>query len=113
MGRRIVSGGCHPTEQKNGDFAALRRLSPDGEELDGGGARVRDLPICLGMIWSGYSMVLEINEMGRRIVSGGCHLVERKNGDFAALRWLSPDGEELDGGGARVRALHPQVRTAR
>ncbi|CAA6675661.1 unnamed protein product [Spirodela intermedia] len=22
---------------KNGDFAALRRLSPDGEELDGGG----------------------------------------------------------------------------
>ncbi|CAA6674642.1 unnamed protein product [Spirodela intermedia] len=27
---------------KNDDFAALRRLSPDGEELDGGGARVRD-----------------------------------------------------------------------
>ncbi|CAA6675503.1 unnamed protein product [Spirodela intermedia] len=26
---------------KNGDFVALRRLSPDGEELDGGGARVR------------------------------------------------------------------------
>ncbi|CAA6660751.1 unnamed protein product [Spirodela intermedia] len=24
------------------DFAALRRLSPDGEELDGGGAHVRD-----------------------------------------------------------------------
>ncbi|CAA6658272.1 unnamed protein product [Spirodela intermedia] len=23
--------------------------------------------------------------MGRRIVSGGCHLAERKNGDFAAL----------------------------
>ncbi|CAA7392281.1 unnamed protein product [Spirodela intermedia] len=22
--------------------------------------------------------------MGRRIVSGGCHLAERKNGDFAA-----------------------------
>ncbi|CAA7407821.1 unnamed protein product [Spirodela intermedia] len=39
MGRRVVSGGCHPAEQKNGDFAALRRLSPDGEELDGGGAR--------------------------------------------------------------------------
>ncbi|CAB1184495.1 unnamed protein product [Spirodela intermedia] len=33
---------CHPAERKNGDFAALRRLSPDGEELDGGGARVRD-----------------------------------------------------------------------
>ncbi|CAA6657095.1 unnamed protein product [Spirodela intermedia] len=35
MGRRVVSGGCHPAERKNGDFAALRRLSPDGEELDG------------------------------------------------------------------------------
>ncbi|CAA7405817.1 unnamed protein product [Spirodela intermedia] len=44
----------------------------------------------------------EINEVGRRIVSGGCHPAERKNGDFAALRRLSPDGEELDGGGARV-----------
>ncbi|CAA7409593.1 unnamed protein product [Spirodela intermedia] len=39
---KVVSGGCHPAERKNGDFAALRRLSPDGEELDGGGARVRD-----------------------------------------------------------------------
>ncbi|CAA7401504.1 unnamed protein product [Spirodela intermedia] len=39
MGRRVVSGGCHPAERKNGDFAALRRLSPDGKELDGGGAR--------------------------------------------------------------------------
>ncbi|CAA6674068.1 unnamed protein product [Spirodela intermedia] len=29
MGRRVVSGGCHPAERKNGDFAALRRLSPD------------------------------------------------------------------------------------
>ncbi|CAA6670019.1 unnamed protein product [Spirodela intermedia] len=28
--------------RKNSDFAALRRLSTDGEELDGGGARVRD-----------------------------------------------------------------------
>ncbi|CAA7405820.1 unnamed protein product [Spirodela intermedia] len=27
---------------KNGDFAALRRLSPDREGLDGGEARVRD-----------------------------------------------------------------------
>ncbi|CAA6663337.1 unnamed protein product [Spirodela intermedia] len=26
---------------KNGDFVALRRLSPDEEELDGGGARVK------------------------------------------------------------------------
>ncbi|CAA6654328.1 unnamed protein product [Spirodela intermedia] len=42
MGRRVVSGGCHPAERKNGDFAALRRLSPDGEELNGGGACVRD-----------------------------------------------------------------------
>ncbi|CAA7393062.1 unnamed protein product [Spirodela intermedia] len=37
MGRQVVSGGYHPAERKNGDFAALRRLSPDGEELDGGG----------------------------------------------------------------------------
>ncbi|CAA6664278.1 unnamed protein product [Spirodela intermedia] len=35
MGRRIVSRGCHLAERKNGDFAALWRLSPDGEELDG------------------------------------------------------------------------------
>ncbi|CAA6674270.1 unnamed protein product [Spirodela intermedia] len=26
------------TDRKNGNFAALRRLSPDEEELDGGGA---------------------------------------------------------------------------
>ncbi|CAA7400678.1 unnamed protein product [Spirodela intermedia] len=26
--------------------------------------------------------------MGRRIVSSGCHPAERKNDDFAALRWL-------------------------
>ncbi|CAA7395936.1 unnamed protein product [Spirodela intermedia] len=31
---------------------------------------------------------LETNEVGRRIVSGGCHPAERKNGDFAALRRL-------------------------
>ncbi|CAA6670737.1 unnamed protein product [Spirodela intermedia] len=37
MGRRVVSGGCHLTERKNDDFAALWRLSPDGKELDGGG----------------------------------------------------------------------------
>ncbi|CAA7394771.1 unnamed protein product [Spirodela intermedia] len=35
MGRRVVSGGCHPVERKNGNFAALWRLSPDGKELDG------------------------------------------------------------------------------
>ncbi|CAA6673159.1 unnamed protein product [Spirodela intermedia] len=40
MGRQIVSGGCHSAEWKNGDFAALWRLSPDGEELDGGGRQV-------------------------------------------------------------------------
>ncbi|CAA6674579.1 unnamed protein product [Spirodela intermedia] len=51
--------------------------------------------------------------MGRRIVFGGCHPVERKNGDFATLWRLSPDGEELDGGGAHVRELHPQVCVAR
>ncbi|CAA7392285.1 unnamed protein product [Spirodela intermedia] len=38
----IVSDGCHLTERKNGNFAALRRLSPDREELNGGRARVRD-----------------------------------------------------------------------
>ncbi|CAA7393101.1 unnamed protein product [Spirodela intermedia] len=38
MGRRVVFGGCHPAKQKNGDFAALWRLSPDEEGLDGGGA---------------------------------------------------------------------------
>ncbi|CAA6672278.1 unnamed protein product [Spirodela intermedia] len=31
--------------RKNGDFAALRRLSPDREELDGGGAHVRECKI--------------------------------------------------------------------
>ncbi|CAA7388861.1 unnamed protein product [Spirodela intermedia] len=55
--------------------------------------------------------ILEINEVGRQIVFGGCHPAERKNGDFAALRRLSPDGEELDGGGAHVRELHPQVQS--
>ncbi|CAA6674749.1 unnamed protein product [Spirodela intermedia] len=30
--RRLSLGGA-----ENGDFAALRQLSPDGEELDGGG----------------------------------------------------------------------------
>ncbi|CAA6674783.1 unnamed protein product [Spirodela intermedia] len=43
--------------------------------------------------------------MGRRVVSGGCHLAERKNGDFAALRRLSPDEEELDGGGRVSRSF--------
>ncbi|CAA7410406.1 unnamed protein product [Spirodela intermedia] len=42
MGRRVIFGGCHPVKQKNGNFAALRQLSLDGEELDGGGVRVRD-----------------------------------------------------------------------
>ncbi|CAA6674807.1 unnamed protein product [Spirodela intermedia] len=41
MGHRLVSGGCHPAEWKNGNFVALRRLSLDEEELDGGGVRVR------------------------------------------------------------------------
>ncbi|CAA6661359.1 unnamed protein product [Spirodela intermedia] len=35
--------------------------------------------------------------MGRQVIFDGCHLVERKNGDFAALWWLSLDREELDG----------------
>ncbi|CAA7397718.1 unnamed protein product [Spirodela intermedia] len=41
--------------------------------------------------------------MGRQVIFDGCHLVERKNGDFAALWWLSLDREELDGGGACVK----------
>ncbi|CAA6674233.1 unnamed protein product [Spirodela intermedia] len=28
MGRRVVFGGCHPTERKNGDFAALGGCHP-------------------------------------------------------------------------------------
>ncbi|CAA7393088.1 unnamed protein product [Spirodela intermedia] len=39
---KVVSSSCHLAERKNGDFVALWRLSPDGEELDGGGAHVRD-----------------------------------------------------------------------
>ncbi|CAA7396108.1 unnamed protein product [Spirodela intermedia] len=34
--------------------------------------------------------------MGHQIISGGCHLVERKNGNFTALQQLSPDEEEQD-----------------
>ncbi|CAA6672453.1 unnamed protein product [Spirodela intermedia] len=48
---------------------------------------------------------LEINEVSRRIVFGGCHPAERKNGDFAALRRLSPNREELDGGGRVSRSF--------
>ncbi|CAA6674291.1 unnamed protein product [Spirodela intermedia] len=33
MGRRIVSGGCHSAEWKNGDFAALRRSAQQEEAL--------------------------------------------------------------------------------
>ncbi|CAA7404011.1 unnamed protein product [Spirodela intermedia] len=42
MGHQIVFVDCHPTKQKNNDFAALPRLSLDGEELDGSGARVKE-----------------------------------------------------------------------
>ncbi|CAA6668447.1 unnamed protein product [Spirodela intermedia] len=45
MGRRIISGGCHPAEWKNGNFVALRQLSPDKEKLDGGG--VCEVATCL------------------------------------------------------------------
>ncbi|CAA7394225.1 unnamed protein product [Spirodela intermedia] len=40
-------------------------------------------------------------------------LAARKNNYFAALWRLSPNGEELDGGGAHVRELHLQVCVAR
>ncbi|CAA6674701.1 unnamed protein product [Spirodela intermedia] len=36
MSHQIVSGSCHSTNKKIGDFATLRRLSPHEEELDGG-----------------------------------------------------------------------------
>ncbi|CAA6674541.1 unnamed protein product [Spirodela intermedia] len=36
--------------------------------------------------------------MGRRIVSGGCHLVERKNGDFEVTTRLLADHPLLDDG---------------
>ncbi|CAA7406612.1 unnamed protein product [Spirodela intermedia] len=50
---------------------------------------------------SSLNRSLEINKIGCRIVSGSYHPVERKNSNFAALRKMSPNGEELDGGGAR------------
>ncbi|CAA7389672.1 unnamed protein product [Spirodela intermedia] len=34
--------------------------------------------------------------MSCQIVSGNCHLAERKNGNFATLQWLSPNRDELD-----------------
>ncbi|CAA7407501.1 unnamed protein product [Spirodela intermedia] len=43
--------------------------------------------------------------MDHRVVSGGCHPAKQKNSNFAALWWLSLDGKELDGGGARVRSF--------
>ncbi|CAA7392263.1 unnamed protein product [Spirodela intermedia] len=91
MGRRIVSGGCHPAEQKNGDFAALWRLSPDGEELDeGAGWR---WGACQGASSSG------LRSKRRLFIASGT----LSRGDFVALRRLSLDGDELDGGGARVK----------
>ncbi|CAA7392276.1 unnamed protein product [Spirodela intermedia] len=49
--------------------------------------------------------------MGRQIISNGYHPAEQKKGDFATL--LLPDREELDGGEACVKELHPQVRATR
>ncbi|CAA7393110.1 unnamed protein product [Spirodela intermedia] len=73
MGRRVVSGGCHLAERKNGDFAALRRLW---------GA-------CQGASSSGP-------HSKRRLFIA--------SGTLSGALWrLSPDGEELDGGGAHVR----------
>ncbi|CAB1184485.1 unnamed protein product [Spirodela intermedia] len=103
MGCRLNSGSCHLVERKNGDFVALWRLSPDGEELDGAGWR---WGACQGASSSGPRSKRRLfiaSGTLSGVVSGGCHPAERKNGDFAALRRLSPDGEELDGGGARVR----------
>ncbi|CAA7407942.1 unnamed protein product [Spirodela intermedia] len=49
MSRQVISGDCHPVEQKNDDFATLWHLSPDREELNGVTLRL----------------------------SGGCHLMEK------------------------------------
>ncbi|CAA6667551.1 unnamed protein product [Spirodela intermedia] len=83
MGHQIVFGGCHLAERKNSDFAALWRLSPDGEELDGGGAHEvatrlsTDHPLPNdGLFW-----VVESSPAAVTWRSG-------KNGDFAALRRL-------------------------
>ncbi|CAA6672018.1 unnamed protein product [Spirodela intermedia] len=89
MGRRIVSGGCHPAEWKNGDFRSWIEVGCVSGTSSSGPRSKRRLFIVSGTL-SG-------------VVSGGCHSAEQKNGNFAALRRLSLDGEELDGGGARVR----------
>ncbi|CAA6657143.1 unnamed protein product [Spirodela intermedia] len=86
MGRRIVFGGCHSIERKLATLRLSNGCHPT-EELDGGGA--------CGASSSG------LHSKRRLFIASSTLLGE--NDDFAALRRLSPDGEELDGGGARVR----------
>ncbi|CAA6665419.1 unnamed protein product [Spirodela intermedia] len=80
MGRRVISGGCH---RRSGKTATLR--------LSGG---------C-------HPTERSWMEVGRGASSSGPRSKRRlfiASGTLSgALRWLSPDGEELDGGGARVR----------
>ncbi|CAA7404009.1 unnamed protein product [Spirodela intermedia] len=103
MSRRIIFSSCHLVERKNDNFTTLRRLSSDKEELDGGGAHVRDWPICLGMVWSGYSMVGSSNRL-RRLSPGGAEkwqlcgspaTVTRRRG--AGWRWGACQGASSSG----------------
>ncbi|CAA6670187.1 unnamed protein product [Spirodela intermedia] len=73
MGRRIVSGGYHPAEQKNSDFAALQWLSPDGEELDGGGARE-----ALHRIWYALKMWRLVSRWIVLFLTTACSLINRR-----------------------------------
>ncbi|CAA7397912.1 unnamed protein product [Spirodela intermedia] len=73
MGRRIVFDDCHSAERKNGDFVALRWLWGACQGASSSGPRSK-----------------------RRLFIASGTL-------SGALRRLSHDGEELDGGGARIR----------
>ncbi|CAA6675826.1 unnamed protein product [Spirodela intermedia] len=88
MGRRIVSSGCHLAERKNGTLWLSGSCHPTERSW---------MEVGHGASSSGP------RSKRRLFIASGTLSRERKNGDFAALRRLSPDGEELDGGGARVR----------
>lgn len=47
--------------------------------------------------------------MSHQIVSNDCHLLEQKDDNFVALQWLSPNRDKLNGCGAHLKELHPQV----
>ncbi|CAA7411062.1 unnamed protein product [Spirodela intermedia] len=87
MGCQIISDSCHPVEQKNavtlrlfGDCHSTERSWMEGASSSGPRSKRRLF-----------------------IASGTLSGAEWKNGNFVALRRLSPDKEELDGGGVHVR----------